>query len=382
MPASPAPQGLAPVHGEDSWSLAADRVSLHVTRRGAHLAPIRFRCGPASAPPFSPYSLAPWEPGEHPDAPPLLQILRGDFFCFPFGCDPAGGHAHIHGETANRPWSLLESSPGRLRLALDFAPDGPLAGGRIEKTITLVPGHAALYQEHLVSGVSGDFNYGHHPILLLPEGVHTELRASPLRFRAVYPYPPGDGSERNALAGGARFASLSAAPLAGGGASSLLRYPARPGHEDIVMLSAAASTGPAWTALTFSTGFVWVSLRDAALFPSTLLWMSDGGRDAAPWRGRHSRRIGVEDVCSHFCDGAGPSRASELPATEGITTTRRFEATRPTSLRHVQFAAALPPAFGGMARIDFHAGADRVTLHGEGGASVDLALDWRYCLAR
>ncbi len=373
MPPSPHPTLH---HGEPSWPLANDCVSLRVTARGGHVAPVEFRF-PSDV--FSPYSLAPWQPADEPAAPPILQVLRGDFFCFPFGADAAAGHPHIHGEPANQPWRLIDTSPGSLHLALDFSFSGPLAGGRLEKRLLLRPGHAALYQEHRISGVSGDFNYGHHPILHIPEGVQAELRTSPLRFAGVYTYPRGDGTERNALARGARFASLDAVPLARGGTTSLLRYPARPGHEDIVMLSAAASSGPSWTALTYSTGFVWVSLRDAADFPSTLLWMSDGGRDGAPWRGRHTRRIGVEDVCSHFCDGLGASRASELPAREGIATTRRFSADAPTTLRHVQFAAAVPPDFGGVAQIDFHEHEPRVTLHGDGGASVAVALDWRFC---
>lgn len=370
---------LAPYHGEPSWSLSNETVSLHVTARGGHIAPVEFR--PPGAPSgCSPYSLAPWRPDDQPDAPPILQVLRGDFFCFPFGADANAGHPLIHGEPANHPWRLSGAAPDALHLALDFSTPGPLAGGRVERTIRLRPGHAALYQEHRVSGVSGDFNYGHHPILHLPEGVHAELRTSPLRFGGVYACPPGDGTERNALARGVRFASLDAVPLAGGGATSLLRYPARPGHEDIVMLSSASTSGPAWTALTFSTGFVWVSLRDAADFPSTLLWMSDGGRDAAPWGGRHARRIGVEDVCSHFCDGLSASRSSELPAREGIATTRRFSAEEPTTLRHVQFVAAVPAGFGGLREIEFRDGEERVTLHGEGGSRVEASVDWRFAL--
>jgi hypothetical protein len=375
---SPTPPLPTLHHGEPSWSLANDTVSLRITARGGQIAPVDFHCGDRR---FSPYSLSPWQPGEAPDAPPLVQVLRGDFFCFPFGADAATGHSLIHGEPANRTWHLEQAAPAALRLALDFAADGPLAGGRIEKSLQLRPGHPALYQEHRISGVSGDFNYGHHPILHLPEGVEAELRASPTRFGAVYAYPPGDGTERNAFAAGRRFASLGAVPLARGGTASLLRYPASPGADELLMIAAAAKSGPAWTALTFSHGFVWVSLRDAAVFPSTLFWLSDGGRDAPPWSGRHRRRIGVEDVCSHFCDGVSASRASELPTREGIATVRLFSSDRPTTLRHVQFAAAVPAGFGGVARIEFHEHEERVTLHGEGGASIDVALDWRFCLA-
>jgi hypothetical protein len=366
-------------HGEPSWSLESELVSLHVTRRGGHVLPVAFRF-PSVAGTVSPYSLPPWQPAEAAAFEPVLQILRGDFFCFPFGSDAAAGYSLSHGETANCAWTLEAAHVGELRLALAFSEGSPLHGGRVEKRVLLRPGHAALYQEHRVSGVSGDFNYGHHPILHVPEGVEAELRTSPLRLLGVHAYPPDDGGERRALVGGARFDTPGAAPLARGGLTSLSRYPARPGHDDIVMLGAASQSGPAWTALTFSSGFVWVALRDAADFPSTLLWMSDAGRDAAPWKGLHARRIGVEDVCSHFCAGVEESRNSPLPAELSLSTCRRFQKDRPTVLRHVQFVAPVPKDFGGVARIDFAADGEAVTLHGESGAEVTVPLDWRFCL--
>lgn len=359
--------GLLPVHGEPSWSLHSECVRLHVTTRGGHLAPVEFILSGDRR--FAPYSLAPWTPDAHPDAPPILQILRGDFFCFPFGADNT--FPSVHGDPANALWSFVSAGANRLHLALDLARP---SGGRIDKILLLRPGHTALYQEHRISGVSGHFNYGHHPILHIPQGVTAELRTSPLRFAGVYDYPPSD--ERHALVGGARFSSLDNAPLAAGGVTSLKRYPVRPGHEDIVMLTPAADRGLAWTALTFS-GCVWVSLRNVADFPSTLLWMSDGGRDAAPWNGRHNRRIGVEDVCSHFCDGALVSREDRLRA-EGIPTSREFHADTPVSLRHIQFVAPVPPDFGGLADMEYHADAQAVTLRGENGACIRVPLDWNF----
>ncbi len=359
---------LPSVHGEPSWSLECDRVRLHVTARGGHIAPVEFLLPDKRR--FAPYSLAPWTPAAHPDAPPILQILRGDFFCFPFGADDT--FPSIHGAPANAPWSRVSAEAGRLDLALDL--DRP-AGGRVEKTLTLRAGHSALYQEHRISGVSGNFNYGHHPVLHIPEGETAELRTSPLRFAGVYDYPPSE--ERHALAAGARFTSLDDAPLAAGGVTSLKRYPTRPGHEDIVMLTPATTvSGLAWTALTFSR-CLWVSLRNVADFPSTLLWMSDGGRDALPWNGCHTRRIGVEDVCSHFCDGALVSREDRLRA-EGVRTSREFRADNPVSLRHIQFVAPVPPDFGGLADVEYHADAQAVTLHGENGARILTPLDWNF----
>src|SRR5438045_1673189 len=89
--------------GEPSWKLASNRVEAYVTRAGGHLGPIVFdRRGKKIAP----MSVAPWA-GEKklpPGTPPIIRVLRGDFFCLPFGGNgtPYGKEKHpVHGETAN-----------------------------------------------------------------------------------------------------------------------------------------------------------------------------------------------------------------------------------------------------------------------------------------
>ena len=42
--------------------------------------------------------------------------------------------------------------------------------------------------------------------------------------------------------------------------------------------------------------------------------MSNGGRSAAPWNGRHLGRIGIEEVCSYFGNGVDLSRQNPLAA--------------------------------------------------------------------
>ena len=51
----------------------------------------------------------------------MIRVLRGDFFCFPFGNEPVP-----HGQTANDPWRFEgESTEGRAReltLSMDLGP--------------------------------------------------------------------------------------------------------------------------------------------------------------------------------------------------------------------------------------------------------------------
>ena len=74
---------LYTVHGQPSWSLKSAQVEVHLTKLGGHLGPVIFHLGDK---PVAPFSIAPWaEEKLAPGTPALLQALRGDFFCAPFG---------------------------------------------------------------------------------------------------------------------------------------------------------------------------------------------------------------------------------------------------------------------------------------------------------
>ena len=95
--------------------------------------------------------------------------------------------------------------------------------------------------------------------------------------------------------------------------------PARPGREDLVMLANEPATAEqpfAWTAAVLD-GYVWFCLKNPADFPATLFWISNGGRHEAPWNGVHTKRLGLEEVCSYFCDDIADSR-KDLLADLGI----------------------------------------------------------------
>src|SRR6516162_10163551 len=91
--------------GQASWRLASDEVEAFVTETGGHLGPVTFmRRGRK----IRPYSVAPWAEEKHsPPLRPIIKVLRGDFFCLPFGGNgsPFGREQHpVHGETANARW--------------------------------------------------------------------------------------------------------------------------------------------------------------------------------------------------------------------------------------------------------------------------------------
>jgi hypothetical protein len=359
-------------HGAPSFSLKSDLVSLYITRDGGHMAPASFILGDRVV---SPYALAPWKPNEiDEDLPILLKNLRGDFFCLPFGPQDNGPP---HGETANHEWRLVDETKNSISLEIDASD----VSARVLKTISLREGETAIYYEHRITGLQGDFSYGNHPIIdcsALPEG-HARISTSPFRWASVYPEyfsNPAEGAYQ-ALKIGALFNTLKEVPLGNDKTTDLTRFPAPAGTDDLVMMVSEEPSPEqpfAWTAVVMD-GYVWFSLKNPLDFPATLFWLSNGGRSAPPWSSRHTARIGIEDVCSHFCNGVDVSR-KDLLRNLGVPTTRRFSKDRPVTLRNIQALAPCPPDFG-LVRSIIPAGENEVALTDERGKRISARVDWR-----
>lgn len=339
------------------------------------MAPVEFQLGERTV---SPYSLSPWMPDEVDAAlPVLLKNLRGDFLCLPFGPQQEG---EPHGETANGCWEKVVQADQRLVLEMQPAD----VGGKVTKTITLRDGETAVYVEHRIEGVTGEWSYGTHPILdlsHLAEGAG-RLSVSPFRWASVYPEvfsSPADGA-RQALKAGAAFADLAEVPFAEGGVTDLTHYPSRAATDDLVMMVSESATPAqpfAWSACVMD-GYLWFALKNPGDFPATLFWLSNGGRSAEPWKSRHCGRVGIEEVCSYFCDGVEKSR-DDLLRELSIPTTREFHKDQAVRLPMIHAVAAVAGDFGAVRSI-VPEGGDRVKITGEHGAEVVVAVNWKFVL--
>jgi hypothetical protein len=144
-------------HGQPSWRLSTPSVEAYVTETGGHLGPVTFRVGDRT---IRPFSVAPWATEKPPGRlPPILRVLRGDFFCLPFGGNETvfHGESHpVHGETANARWRKVEAGPGYLHLRLR----PKVRSGCVDKHVWLGRHHGVVYQRHVISGMSGPMNLG------------------------------------------------------------------------------------------------------------------------------------------------------------------------------------------------------------------------------
>jgi hypothetical protein len=341
---------LHTVHGQPSWSFHSNTVHAHLTQLGGHLGPVTFRLGRRIVAPFS---VAPWaEEKIASDTIDLLRVLRGDFFCAPFGGNgtPWKGERHpVHGETANAKWQLTAFEGTGERLTLHATLETSIRRGRVDKFLSLIEGHAAVYQRHVLSGMRGPMDVGHHAMVKFPDEPGSGIVSTSRFVRAqVFPGAFEEPANRGyqSLRPGATFARLDRVPMLSGEHADLTRYPARRGYEDLVMLTADPKLRLAWNAVTFpKQRYVWFALRDPRVLRHTILWISNGGRHYAPWSGRHVDVIGIEDVTAYFHYGLAESAKPNSLSRRGIPTTLQLNPKRPTSVSYIMGVAEIPRGF-------------------------------------
>lgn len=364
--------------GQPSWRFSSDRVEATITRLGGHLAPVRFCLSKGMVQPFS---IAPWAEEKLPaDTPPILQALRGDFFCAPFGGsgDPKYKEQHPpHGETANASWKFESLRKSKTETQLHLSLKTKVRPGRVDKMIRLRKGETAVYCQHILSGMSGGMNLGHHPTLKFPDAPGSGLiSTSPIHFAQTWPTileDPAIGSY-SSLKPAAIFTRLDRVPMANGGVADLSRYPTPRGFEDIVMVVHEAKPDFAWTAVSFpKERYVWFSLKDPRVLRSTVFWMSNGGRHYPPWNGRHISVMGLEDVTSYFACGLVPSIRPNPISKRGIPTSLSLRAAKPLVVNYIMGVAAIPAGFERVKTINLGKGV--VTLVSDRKRRVTVPID-------
>lgn len=224
---------------------------------------------------------------------PHLREMEGDFFCAPFA-DGGGTAPLLHGHPANGRWEVAARADGSGALVAVLA--GKAQGARVTKRLTLRDGHPFLYQAHLFEGGQGTISVANHAMVSLPNGGLISFSPK-AHFRTPEGAPEPDAARgRSALAYPALAREPREFPARGGGTLDLTRYPFCAGHEDFVVATEAAGRVFGWTAVVrLGFGELYLSLRDPGMLPNTMLWHSDGGRDYAPWSGRHRACLGIEE---------------------------------------------------------------------------------------
>ena len=308
---------------------------------------------------LQPFAVAPWWNEKLPaNTLPIIKVLRGDFFCLPFGGNSEAyrGERHpVHGETANAKWKFEDLKHAGEATTLHLSLKTTIRPGRVDKRITLIDGHNAVYCQHTLSGMSGPMDFGHHAILKFPDrpgsGVLTH---GPIKFGmvSVQPLENPESFGYSMLKPGAKFGSLSQVPTLTGKFADLTRYPARRGFEDLALLVTKPGGPFAWVAVTFpQERYVWFALKDPRVLRQTALWHSNGGRHYPPWNGRHLNVLGIEDITGFFHYGLAPSARPNQLTRLGERTCFPLRASEPFTVNYIMAVATVPRGFAATKRI-------------------------------
>ncbi|MEP3436629.1 MAG: hypothetical protein ABJN75_07605 [Hoeflea sp.] len=348
------------------YSIDLDPVSLKLDASVGHIADLTIRDGERL---LSPLHRAPWVDDPAAEFPagtaPNVKRLSGDFLCAPFGRNDIE-NAPSHGWSANSVWDHVETLRQDDRLTVAFRLQRRVMGATVEKRIMLVAGHPFVYQQHSFTGGAGAISAAHHVMVHMENGgdltfspkhgartPSEALEMDPSRGRSILAYP-------------AQSTDLTEFPLANGGFADLTRYPPGQNHEDFLTLVEAAEVKDARVkdvgvedtrseAPVHSLGWTVVSrkaeqdhvivLKQPGVLPVTMLWMSNGGRNYAPWSGRHAGVLGIEDARASPLGHADSCGENEFTRS-GVPTCFDLGSERKIIIRQVIGACAASPRAG------------------------------------
>ncbi|KQZ31292.1 hypothetical protein ASD50_15710 [Mesorhizobium sp. Root552] len=270
---------------------------------------------------LKPLHRAPWADGPPELLPAHLpegvRRLSGDFLCAPFSRSDVE-EAPLHGWPANSAWEVADSTAVDKGRRMLFRLKRKVMGATVEKILTLRDHHPFLYQEHVFLGGSGAISVAHHTMTQMGAGGH--LAFSPKRLAATPEQAPetDPARGRSLLTYPARATNLQQFPTADGTFTDLTEYRANGRHEDFVTLLEADHDGPGWAAVARQAeADLVLVLKNPAQLPVTMLWISNGGRDYAPWNGRGGV-IGIED--GRAAIGHAASLGDNWLKREGVST--------------------------------------------------------------
>jgi hypothetical protein len=320
--ASDAYRGLGWAHG-----------ALTVQRLGAMLAPVTFVLPNGRQ--VNPMHVAPWaeEPGTD-DLPGILQRLRGEWPCVPFGYSVPGDgftpqwarlmraaapNEEIHGHSSNALWNWENADGKSLKMSIDYPSDSPVDS--LERTITPDPANPAVDIELKVRvRAHCRLPIGLHATFRLPAvlgGAHIE----PAKSSEGRTYPGTLEPDAPLFAIDKGFTSLSAVPARDGTMVDASRVPLTMDTEELLQLNNLGSITLANEIDGYRVRLIWQQEH----FPSLLLWMSNRGRRMPPWSGRHVA-LGLEPICSPFGLGQATALADNPLARSGTPTAHSFSA--------------------------------------------------------
>jgi len=358
----------------DTLEISARGISVAIDLSVGHISDFAVE---AAGKMLRPLHRAPWidEPNLPEGIAEGLARLSGDFLCAPFSKNDVE-EAPGHGWPGNSRWSVASTAASADGWEAVLRLDRKVMGAVVEKRLKLRDGHPFLYQEHRFIGGRGELPAAHHVMAVMSNGGRMAFSPKRLALTPDTPLEPDPSRGRYMLAYPARSEDLSRFPLRGDGVTDIHLYRAEDRREDFIMLAEAAGDGPGWTALARDAEQdLLLVLKNPAELPITMLWYSNGGRDYAPWNGRHIGVLGIED--GRTAVGHSESIGDNALKREGVATSFTLVEDGEVRFRHVIGALPNPQGEVPLAVTPDH---DRLRLGFAGNVAVHLPYDGAFLL--
>jgi hypothetical protein len=334
-----------------TWTIQSSFVKAEIQNVGAMVGPAWFNLGRTQAQPFA---VAPWaESGsaEHAALPGILQRLRGEWPCVPFGITntrtlPADWQPrtsttiepdpHPHGLSSNAQWHLADLQADRITLTLRYPESHAVAvltriisASRLQPQLDFSLRIEVREPCELPIGLHPTFRVSQAPRqTLLDLGSSASVWTSPVPLEPGVPYFESD----------IRGTSPSRVPVRAG-VEDITRLPLPRAAEEIVL--AIGHEGRA-SLQNLEEAYRATLSWDPVMFPACLLWLSNGGRTYYPWDGRF-RAIGIEPVRSAFDLGTVVSRERSNPLWQvGVPCVFQLSPTAPFETRYCVTLTTIP----------------------------------------
>jgi hypothetical protein len=353
--------------GHPSWHLSSEQSDAYVSIQGG-MVTVDYKIANRT---ISPYYVLPWWDEEGAASlDNLSQLLRGDFFCMPFGADiQDDGSILYHGKPAHGFWTLKEKySDSSIILELDSD------NGSMEKHIRLDGENSVLYQNHVISGVNGKTPMGYHPMLKLPlEAGSGMVKLSGFGKGFTTPALIEDSANGgySRIKPGVEITDVTAVPCIDGSTLDLTRYPHPPGYEEIVMFINNPDDDFAYTSVAIpSEGYLYFQLKNPAKLRNTIMWMSNGGRRYAPWSGRVQGLLGFEEITAFFHYGKEESINENFLTKLGYPTCVELKAEESLSVPLISGITEIGPDYSGILTIEKNDDASIVILGNKGERNI------------
>ncbi|WP_424981506.1 hypothetical protein [Maritalea sp. S77] len=321
---------------------------LSVQALGSMIGPVEFKLPDGRC--VSPFQVAPWgEDEQRIELPGILQRLRGEWPCVPFGTDalrelpenwPAVGvdknfATDPHGFSANHNWEFDQVDSDMISMSIRYPDEHPIE--MLRRTITPDPTGPALdFELEVIAREACDLSFGLHPTFKV-SGRPGDMRIDAKHYDFVHSFP-GDVEPGAALFAPNRvFEQLENVTSRNGQQIDATQLPLPDECEDLLQIVGInGEVSLEFDAEKYAVHLNWQKEH----FGSLLLWYSNKGRKAYPWNGRH-QALGMEPICGAFDLGPSQSKANNPISESGTPTTIRFEPSIPFKTKYRIAAAPL-----------------------------------------